>query len=108
MHVVVLGAGYAGVTLTRKLEASLPADATLTLVDDSDTHLVQHEVHRVIRRPSITDTIQVPLESLFDRAEIVTARVEEVDTDTNSVVLDSGETLEIGRASCRERVSTIV
>jgi NADH dehydrogenase len=94
MHVVVLGAGYAGVTLTRKLEASLPADATLTLVDDSDTHLVQHEVHRVIRRPSITDTIQVPLESLFDRAEIVTARVEEVDTDTNSVVLDSGETLE--------------
>ena len=93
MHVVVLGAGYAGVTLTRKLEASLPESVELTLVDDSDTHLVQHEVHRAIRRPSITDTIQVPLESLFERCEIVTARVEEVDTDTNRVVLDTGETL---------------
>jgi len=94
MHVVVLGAGYAGVTLTRKLEASLPAEARLTLVDGSETHLVQHEVHRVIRRPSITDAIEVPLESLFDRAEIITARVEDVDTDTNRVVLDSGETLD--------------
>src|SRR6056297_1824005 len=94
MHVVVLGAGYAGVTLTRKLEASLPAAADITLVDESDTHLVQHEVHRAIRRPSITDTIQVPLASLFDRAEIVTARVEDVDTDTNRVVLGSGETLD--------------
>jgi len=94
MHVVVLGAGYAGVTLTRKLEASLPAAADLTIVDDSESHLVQHEVHRVIRRPSITDAIEVPLESLFDRAEVVTARVEDVDTDTNRVVLDSGETVE--------------
>jgi NADH dehydrogenase len=82
------------VTLTRKLEAALPADATLTLVDESESHLVQHEVHRVIRRPSITDAIEVPLESLCDRAEIVTARVEDVDTDTNSVLLDSGETLD--------------
>ena len=94
MHVVVLGAGYAGVTLTRKLEASLPAAADITLVDESDTHLVQHEVHRAIRRPSITDSIEVPLESLFDRADIVTARVEDVDTDANTVVLDSGETLD--------------
>ena len=93
MHVVVLGAGYAGVTLTRKLEDSLPAEADLTIVDESDTHLVQHEVHRVIRRPSITDAIEVPLESLFDRAEVVTARVESVDTDAGAVTLDTGETL---------------
>src|SRR6056297_1178444 len=94
MHVVVLGAGYAGVTLTRKLEASLPPAVDLTLVDESDTHLVQHEVHRVIRRPSITDSIEVPLESLFDRAEVLTARVEDVNPATNRVVLDSGETLD--------------
>ncbi|MFO7834620.1 MAG: FAD-dependent oxidoreductase [Halohasta sp.] len=94
MHVVVLGAGYAGVTLTRKLEASLPPAAELTLVDEGETHLVQHEVHRAIRRPSITDSIEVPLDSLFDRAEVITARVEDVDTDADRVVLDSGETLE--------------
>ena len=93
MHVVVLGAGYAGVTLTRKLEQSLPPEVTLTLVDEADQHLVQHEVHRVIRRPSVTDSIQVPLDSLFDRCDVVTARVEHVDTDTNEVELDTGETI---------------
>ena len=93
MHVVVLGAGYAGVTLTRKLEDALPPAADLTIVDESDTHLVQHEVHRVIRRPSITDAIEVPLDSLFDRATVVTARVESVDTDAGEVTLDSGDTL---------------
>ncbi len=93
MHVVVLGAGYAGVTLTRKLEQSLPAEATLTLVDESDSHLVQHEVHRAIRRPSITDSIQVSLDSLFDRAAVRTAHIEHVDTDANRVTLADGETL---------------
>jgi len=93
MHVVVLGAGYAGVTLARKLETALPPEAELTIVDESDTHLVQHEVHRAIRRPSITDAIEVPLESLFDRAEVVTARVESVDTEAGEVALDSGDTL---------------
>ena len=93
MHVVVLGAGYAGVTLTRKLETALPPEADLTIVDEAEDHLVQHEVHRVIRQPSITDAIEVPLDSLFDRAEVVTARVESVDTDANEVTLDTGETL---------------
>ena len=93
MHVVVLGAGYAGVTLTRKLENALPPEADLTIVDEADDHLVQHEVHRVIRRPLITDAIEVPLESLFDRTEVVTAHVESVDTDANEVSLDTGETL---------------
>ena len=93
MHVVVLGAGYAGVTLTRKLENSLPPEVDLTIVDEADDHLVQHEVHRVIRRPSITDAIEVPLDSLFDRAEVITAHVESVDTDANEVALDTGETL---------------
>ena len=94
MHVVVLGAGYAGVTLTRKLESLLPNSVELTLVDESETHLVQHEVHRAIRRPSITDAIEIPLGSLFDRAELVTDRVVDVDTDRNHVSLESGETLE--------------
>ena len=93
MHVVVLGAGYAGVTLTRKLEAALPPEADLTIIDKSPKHLVQHEVHRAIRRPSITGAIEVPLDSLFDRAEVITARVENVDTDADEVGLDTGETI---------------
>ncbi len=99
MHVVVLGAGYAGVTLTQKLESVLPESVELTLIDASETHLVQHELHRAIRRPSITDAIEIPLSSLFDRATIVTDRITEIDTETNQVSLESGDTLEYAYAA---------
>ena len=51
MRVAVLGASYAGPTVARRLERRLPEEAALVVVDDSGTHLVQHELHRVVRRP---------------------------------------------------------
>jgi len=93
MHVVVLGAGYAGVTLTRRLERSLPEAVQLTVVDQSPNHLVQHEVHRAIRRPSIADAIQVPLEDLFDRAAVRLGTVSGVDTTDRVVSFADGSTL---------------
>jgi len=81
MHVAVLGAGYAGVALTRALEDRLPPEVSLTVVDERDTHLVQHLVHRVIRYPELADDLQVPLAELFDRATHRQARVTGVDPD---------------------------
>jgi NADH dehydrogenase len=101
MQIAVLGAGYAGVTLARKLESRLPPDAEIVLVDDDPTHLVQHEVHRVIRRPSVADAIQVPLAELFDRVEVRVAEIADVDTERKGdgtpgghATLASGETLD--------------
>ncbi|MFC5366908.1 NAD(P)/FAD-dependent oxidoreductase [Salinirubrum litoreum] len=101
MQVAVLGAGYAGVTLARKLESRLPPDADVVLVDADPTHLVQHEVHRVIRRPSVADAIQVPLAELFDRVEVRVAEIADVDTDAKAdgtpgghATFESGETLD--------------
>ncbi|KAB1188533.1 MULTISPECIES: NAD(P)/FAD-dependent oxidoreductase [Haloferax] len=93
MRVLVLGAGYAGLTLARELERRLPADADLTVVNDSQYHLVQHEVHRAIRRPSIADPIQVPLDEALTRAEVVVDRVTNVDTESRRVHLAEGESL---------------
>ena len=93
MRVVILGAGYAGVTLARRLESTLPPSVDLVVVDESDTHLVKHEVHRVIRRPSVADAIQVPLSELFDRATVRTDHVTEVDRDERRVHLASGDVL---------------
>jgi NADH dehydrogenase len=90
MRVVVLGAGYAGLTLARRLESTLPETADIVVVDESDTHLVQHEVHRVIRRPAVADAITVPLDEVLDRATIRTARVEGIDRDGRRVRLDDG------------------
>jgi NADH dehydrogenase len=89
MRVVVLGAGYAGLTLARRLESELPETVDLVVVDEADRHLVQHELHRVIRRPAVEDAITVPLRDALDRATIRTARVEGVDRDARRVHLAS-------------------
>lgn len=93
MDVFVLGAGYAGLMVTRKLEQQLPEAATLTLVDDTGTHLVQHELHRAIRNPEYIDEISVPLTELFNRAELRQARVTGVDREHRTVSLDGDEDL---------------
>ncbi|MXV64047.1 FAD-dependent oxidoreductase [Natronorubrum sp. JWXQ-INN-674] len=91
MHVVVLGAGYAGLTLTRLLESDLPPDVDITVVDESPDHLVQHELHRVIRRPELADEIRVSLPEVLDRATVHVARVEEINREERTVTLSTGE-----------------
>ncbi|MFC7045193.1 NAD(P)/FAD-dependent oxidoreductase [Halobacteriaceae archaeon GCM10025711] len=87
MRVAVLGAGYAGLLVAHRLERTLPDDVELVVVDESPDHLIQHELHRVIRRPSFANAIRVPLDDLLDRAERREDRVERVDTATRTVEL---------------------
>jgi NADH dehydrogenase len=89
MRVAVLGAGYAGVTVARRLDAGLPPEVELVVVDERPTHLVQHELHRLVRYPELEDAVQVPLDDLFDRAEVRRARVESIDRDARTVHLSS-------------------
>jgi NADH dehydrogenase len=91
MRVVVLGAGYAGLTLARRLESTLPETADIVVVDESEQHLVQHELHRVIRRPAVEEAITVPLRDVLDRATVRTASVERIDRDARRVHLDNEE-----------------
>ncbi|WP_290814135.1 NAD(P)/FAD-dependent oxidoreductase [Halovivax sp.] len=120
MHVAVLGAGYAGVTLTRLLERRLPADVEITLVDESPDHLVQHELHRVVRRPALANEITVSLTDVVDRATVEVATVEGIDRETRTVDLSSGtlsydvavvclgaETAFHGLADVRERATPL-
>lgn len=90
MHVVVLGGGYAGVTLVRQLERSLPTDVDLTLVDERETHLIQHLVHRAIRKPAIADRLTVPFSRLCSRADHHRARVTGLDRDDRVVETTDG------------------
>ncbi len=94
MQVAVLGAGYAGVTLARRLETRLPPDVDLTVVNETPTHLVRHEVHRVIRRPEIEDTITVPLSEVIGDAELVEDRVTGIDASAGIATLESGRRLD--------------
>jgi len=93
MRVAVLGAGYAGVVAARTLEDRLPGDVELVVVDDSGDHLVQHEVHRVIRRPSLADEIRIPLSELLDRATVRTGCVTDLDPVEGRATLADGSDL---------------
>jgi NADH dehydrogenase len=90
MRVLVLGAGYAGLALARRLEDRLPDGADLVVVDESDSHLVQHELHRLLRRPGLADAVTVPLDEALSRADHRLARVERIDRDAGTVQLDDG------------------
>ncbi|MFB6125661.1 MAG: NAD(P)/FAD-dependent oxidoreductase [Halanaeroarchaeum sp.] len=93
MRAVVLGGGYAGVVATTRLEAALPDDAEILLVDEDGHHLVQHELHRVVRTPAFADAIEVPLADVVDRATVLEATVEGIDAEECRIDLASGHTL---------------
>ncbi|MFB6150206.1 MAG: NAD(P)/FAD-dependent oxidoreductase [Haloarculaceae archaeon] len=94
MRVAVLGAGYAGLTLATRLEATLPDDVDLVVVDEDGTHLVQHELHRVVRRPGLAEEITIDLAEQFDRATVREATVTDVDPDAGAAMLDANGTEE--------------
>lgn len=98
MRVLVLGGGYAGVVATKRLERRLPEDVELVLVDERDSHLVRHELHRVIRRPDFAETIQIPFETILDRARFMRRRVAAIDPDDEAVTFAGGEELEYDAA----------
>ncbi|AGB15398.1 NADH dehydrogenase, FAD-containing subunit [Halovivax ruber XH-70] len=90
MHVVVLGGGYAGVAAVRRLEHLLPADVDLTLATDTPDHVLQHELHRVLRRPAVANDLVVPLTQATDRTRIRVATVDGLDRENRTVSLSSG------------------
>ncbi|PSP52319.1 NADH dehydrogenase FAD-containing subunit, partial [Halobacteriales archaeon QH_3_68_24] len=90
MRVAVLGAGYAGLTLAKRLEDALPDDEVV-VVDEDGTHLVQHELHRVVRRPSLAEDITLDLREVLDRATVREATVTDVDPDAAVATLETGE-----------------
>ncbi len=101
MRIVILGGGYAGITVTRRLERQLSEDVEIVLIDETGTHLVQHEVHRVVRRPELADILTFPLENLVSRATVRTARVTDLDTSEQTVTIEptAVETEETDKAS---------
>jgi len=91
MHVLVLGGGYAGVTLLRRLKAALPAEVTLTLVDERETHLVQHLIHRAIRNRDLDGQLAIPFDRVCSGVEHRQARVIGIDSDSRTVATSDGE-----------------
>jgi len=88
MRVAVLGAGYAGLTVARRLERTLPQHVELVVVDDTGEHLLKHEIHRAIRHPGVAEDLRIPLDEVVERATVRRARVTAVDPEAGVATLD--------------------
>lgn len=94
MRVLVLGAGYAGLVAAATIQRSLPEGAELVVVDDTGEHLIQHELHRVVRRPDLAEHLTVPVEDLIPDARVITDRVEDLRPKADHVSLAEAGDLE--------------
>ncbi|QCJ48320.1 NAD(P)/FAD-dependent oxidoreductase [Haloprofundus sp. MHR1] len=94
--VVVLGAGYAGAGAVKAFEDEIEdGEAELTWVSERDYHLVLHEVHRVIRDPSVESKVAVPIDDVKSpETDFVKGHVENVDVDERVVELSDDRTVE--------------
>ncbi|MFB6126314.1 MAG: NAD(P)/FAD-dependent oxidoreductase [Halolamina sp.] len=95
-HVVVVGGGYAGTGAVQSFDEAIdPGETELTWINEDDYHLVLHEVHRVIRDPSVASKVSLPIDGLKPPGtNFVQDRVTGVDTADRVVELEDGDPVE--------------
>lgn len=89
-HLVVVGAGFAGLQLVRDLAG---AGLRITLIDQRNHHLFQPLLYQVATTILATSEIAWPIRRLFrERADVTTllGQVSGVDADGKRVLLDDG------------------
>ena len=89
--ILVCGAGYAGAAAIGSLEDELGDDDRLTWISREDYHLLLHEVHRCIRRPSARETVTIPVEEIkSDDTRFVQGEITGIDVEDRTVELEDG------------------
>ncbi|HWI64998.1 MAG TPA: NAD(P)/FAD-dependent oxidoreductase [Symbiobacteriaceae bacterium] len=93
-RVVVLGAGYAGLTSFLELQDHLPREYDLVLVNGDKYHWFTTELHTYVAGEQ-PDAVRVPLSRVIARpGRLVVDKVKRIDTAGRRVELASGESLE--------------
>lgn len=90
-HVVVVGAGFAGLTAVKRLRK---ADVEIMIVDRQNHHLFQPLLYQVATAALSPGDIAYPIRAVFERDKNVRtllAEAREIDLDGRRVVLDEGE-----------------
>jgi NADH:ubiquinone reductase (H+-translocating) len=93
-RVVVLGAGYAGLTSFLELQEHLPRDWEVVLVNGDKYHWFTTELHTYVAGEE-PDAVRVPLSRVVARpGRLVVDRVSRVDSAAKRVELASGDALD--------------
>ena len=87
--IVVLGGGYAGILIAKKLEKKLRNQETsITLIDRNPFHTMLTELHEVAAYRVEEDSIRLDLRKIFAgrKVNVVTDNIKTVDYDNNNLI----------------------
>lgn len=90
-HIVIIGGGFAGVRLARRLEKKLPAGAAITLLSDENYMLYSPLLPEVVGGAMLPAHTIASLRQLLRRTELHRATVEDIDFERREVRFSSGE-----------------
>ena len=88
--VIVLGGGFAGIAVCRRLERNLPTDWSVVLINADNAHVLTPLLPEAVGASMLPGHAVVPLRQMLPRTRIVTGRVAAVDADRRSLVLEDG------------------
>lgn len=90
-HVVILGAGFAGLELSARLSEEVPDDVHVTLIDKNDSFFFGFSKLDVLFKGESSDAVQIPYASVArDGVEFHHASITSIDPEARRVETDSG------------------
>jgi len=88
--IVVLGAGYAGVLIAKKLEKKLRGtDVTITLIDKNPYHTMLTELHEVVACRVDESSIRMDLKKIFAERNVTVVQDNITSTDYDNNIISS-------------------
>lgn len=89
-NIVIIGAGYAGISAARRLAKQYKKnnEVTITLIDKNSFHTYMTELHEVAGGRVEAEAIQYDLQRIFKKypkVKLVTDKVVSIDYDNNKV-----------------------
>ena len=89
--VLILGGGFAGVEISRRLEKLLsPEEATIQLVSRDNFVLFTPLLHEIASSDLDISTIANPIRRMLGRTQFIAAEVQEIDCDSKNVTIVHG------------------
>jgi len=94
-HVVVLGAGYGGVSAAKKLAklAKKNDEIEITLINKGPSHHLITELHEVAGNRIPSEDLQIGLNRLFEstKVNVINDEIDEIDFDNKKLISDDKE-----------------
>lgn len=94
-HIVILGAGYGGVSAAKKLAklAKKEKDIEISLINKDSSHHLITELHQVAGNRILPENLKISLQRIFEstKVNIIEDEIEEIDFNSKTLISQSHE-----------------